>query len=175
MKPSVVPGHCQLFRAATKSQSVGGRGCGSTGLARFWLKALQDSSGLPRVRLRARGLVQAACDVIPVAGKKVADRLLFLDGLRRRRVAGHTPTKTESVRNPAPPIAQKALDRRRRFTLKRLCTLKSCTLNKCTLAACMRFPCGDTRSVALAKHVNKTPRDGRGTESVNHFSRLPAG
>ena len=174
MKPSVVPGNCQLFRATTKPESVGGRGCGSTGRARFWLKALQDSSGLPRVRLRARGLVQAACDVVSKARKKVADRL-FLVGLCRPRVAGHTPTKIESVRNPAPPIAQKALDRRRRFTLNRLCTLKSGTLNKCALAACMRFPCGDTRSASLAKHVNKTPRDGRGTESVNHFSRLPAG
>ena len=174
MKPSVVPGHCQLFRAATKYQSVGGRGCGSTGRARFWLKALQDSSGLPRVRLRARGLVQAACDVIPKLGRKRATAS-FSRGLCRRRVAGHTPTKTESGRNPAPPIAQKALDRRRRFTLKRLGTRKSGTLHKCTLTACMRFPCGDTRSVALAKHVNRTPRDGRGTESVNHFSRLPAG
>jgi hypothetical protein len=174
LKPSVVPGNCQLFRAATKRQSVGGRGCGSTGRARFWLKALQDSSGLPRVRLRARGLVQAACDVIAKLGRK---RLTasFSRGLCRRRVAGHTPTKTEGGRNPAPPLAQKALDRRRRFALKRLGTRKSGTLHQGPLAACMRFPCGDTRSGSLAKHVNCTPRDGRGTESVNHFSRLPAG
>ena len=37
--------------------------------------------------------------------------------------AGHTPTKTESVRNPVSVEVQKALERRRRFTLIRLCTL----------------------------------------------------
>ena len=36
---------------------------------------------------------------------------------------GHTPTKTESVRNPVSVEVQKALDLRRRFTLIRLRTL----------------------------------------------------
>ena len=92
--------------------------------------------------------------------------------------AGHTPTTSESG-NPASPAAQKALDRRRRFTLIRLGTF-SYSPRSLGREGETRSPgdcesCGGTRSGPLAEHVNWMPRDGRGAEAVNHFSRLPAG
>ena len=79
--------------------------------------------------------------------------------------SGHTPTMSKSVCNPVPPGVQKALDRRRRFTL----------IRPGTRAALQAGSAGTARSASLARQVNCTPRDGRGTEAVNHFSRLPAG
>jgi hypothetical protein len=184
LQRNVVPGDCQLVRAATKSQSVGGRVCGSKGLARTRLTALHDSSEPPRVRLRARESFRRQ-PRFPRSARwwpQSADRPQPHEprGLSSP-AAGHTPTKTESVRNPAPPGVQKVLDRRRRFTLNRLRSLLHDSTN---VAASRRmrqgcdvesFGCGDTRSVSLAKRVNCTPRDDRGTKVVNHFSRLPAG
>jgi hypothetical protein len=174
LKPSVVPGVANSSARPLNSRAWVAVGADRPAMARTWLRAPHKASETPRVRLRARGLVQATCDVIPKLGRK---RLIasFRSGSGGGARSARRPAHIGSVRNPAPPGSQKALDRRRRFTLIRLRTLKSGTLNKCTLTACMRFQCGGTRSVSLAKHVNCTPREGRGTESVNHFSRLPAG
>ena len=174
MKPSVVPGVANSSARPLNSRAWVVGCADRPAMARTWLRAPRKASETPRVRLRARGSFPAACDVIPKLGRK---RLTasFRSGSGVGARSARRPAHIGSVRNPVPPGSLKALDRRRRFTLKRLGTRKSGTLNKCTLTACMRFPCGDTRSASLAKHVNKTPRDGRGTESVNHFSRLPAG
>jgi hypothetical protein len=125
LKPSVVPGDCQLVRATTKSQSVGGRACGSRGSAPTRLTALHDSSEPPRVRLRARGDSRRQRRY-PRSARRRPLHAGCIPHEPRGLIAdanGHTPTKTESARNPVPPEVQKVLDRRRRFTLIRLGTL----------------------------------------------------
>jgi hypothetical protein len=125
LKPSVVPGDCQLVRATTKRKSVGGRVCGSKGSAPTRLTALHDSSEPPRVRLRARGDSRRRRRY-PRSARRRPTHAGCIPHEPRGLIAaakGHTPTKTESARNPVPPVAQKVLDRRRRFTLIRLGTL----------------------------------------------------
>src|SRR5580658_2672827 len=107
LKPSVVPGDCQLVRAATKSQSVGGRVCGSKGLALTRLTALHDSSEPPGVRLRAPGDFRQQRRYLHARGGGPYRSAASTRTVRpyRRSPAGHTPTKTESVRNPVPRMA----------------------------------------------------------------------
>jgi len=181
LKPWVVPGDCHIVRAATKSQSVGGRECGSKGPALTRLTAFHDSSEPPCVRLRARGDSRRRRRY-PRSARRRPLHAGCIPHEPRGLIAeanGHTPTKTESVRNPVPPEVQKVLDRRRRFTLIRLRSLlhKSYALEGVSTRVPTRDrgECGDTRSVSFAKHVNCTPRDDRGTEAVSHFPRLPAG
>ena len=161
-------------------KSVGGRGCGSTGTAPTWLTALHDASEPPQALVASLGIFPAEM-TIPARARRRPLRVSCIHAdcaALSPSFAGHSPTTSESG-NPASPAAQKALDRRRRFTLIRLGTF-SYSPRSLGREGDTRSPgdcesCGGTRSGPLARHVNWTPRDGRGAEAVNHFSRLPAG
>ena len=161
-------------------KSVGGRGCGSTGLAPTWLTALLDASEPPQALVASLGIFPAELTIPARARRRPQSAGCIRTGCAALSpsFAGHTPTTSESG-NPAPPAAQKALDRRRRFTLIRLVTsfdIPHAILGeRATRVRPGMKGCGGTRSGPLAEHVNCTPRDGRGAEAVNHFSRLPAG
>ena len=67
------------------------------------------------------------------------------------------PANIGSGRNPVPFWFPKALDRWRRFTLKRLRALAQ--------SVCLDwFKCRDAWNAFQAKHANQAPRDGRGTK-----------
>ena len=155
--------------------SVGGRVCGSKGNAPTWLTALHDASEPPQALVSSLGRFPQKGPRYPRWRQR---QLRCTAGLGRGLSSGHTPTTSESG-NPAPPAAQKALDRRRRFTLIRLVTSFPIPHAHWGVRARRRLGimqgCGGTRSGPLEEPVNCTPRDGRGTEAVNHFSRLPAG
>jgi hypothetical protein len=98
--------------------------------------------------------------------------------IRRRRL------RVDMTQCPLKP--GKALDRRRRFTLKRLAHFLMGPLatqvarGRRSSAHVPRLRC-ETIEVrrhaerASCVYANMMPREGRGTEAVNHFSRLPAG